>query len=531
MSNVGKLRKFVPSLVLGGLIAASAVGCMGPKIGPAIPDSGWDTSYSDALSPHTQLALGVLESLKSDPASVSNKSAALGEWRELARLLDQKASAEQINAARRRVESALGQGMVDSIKAKRYSKSDLMGFMLGSGMKIPVGGVGSLNPDLIAAQKVTEALQAGGVKVAKVYEIKAVSPEEALSPLENLLLGTALLLERDRDSFEMSQIFRLALYTRPVRRVYDPSPLLVKIKDDPRIETVYLDRIYRVLKPEQVMKIRDWNLTRKDLMDYFERHVKLPGLNWRDNTTFALAEYVVNDFHEQIAPGTTIQPDEKGEFYVPESLLKISGKNPGDGKKLYDGICAACHGTDGQGRFPPIVMQSYLALHSDHEHAAIVQEGPPQKPGSPVVMPTFKKYLNDDQIWAIVKYIRSFEGGNLERRGEKEARAAKVKFYDTPEVYEMWKAQKNDVFFLDVQSDIAFRIMGHIKGATHIRPEELSEKMKEFPKDKEILVIDMFGSQGLPVATQLAKNGFRTSYMGPGMVDWHINRNYPVAYN
>lgn len=530
MSKGGSLRKIIPGILLGGFIAMSAVGCVGPKIGPAIPDSGWDTSYSDALSPHTQLALGVLESLKSDPASVPNKGAVLGEWKTLAQLIDQKASVDQINAARRQVEGALGQGMVDKIKAKHYSKSDLMGFMLSSGMKIPAGGVGSLNPDLIAAQKVTESLQAGGVKVAKVYDIKAVPPEEALSPIENLLLGTALLLERERDSFEMSQIFRLALYTRPVRRVYDPNPLLVKVNDR-RIETVYLDRIYRVLKPEQVMKIRDWNLTRKDLIAYLERHVKLPGLDWRDDTTFSLVEYVVNDFHEQIAPATTIKAEDKPDYYIPESLLKISGKNPGDGQKLYEGICAACHGVDGQGRFPPIALKSYLTLHSDHEHAAIVQEGPPQKPGAPVVMPTFKKYLNDDQVWAIVKHVRSWEKSDFERRGEKEARAAKVKFYDTADVYEMWKAQKKNVFFLDVQSDIAFRIMGHIKGATHIRPEELDQKMKEFPKDKEILVIDMFGSQGLPVATQLAKNGFRTSYMGPGMVDWHINRNYPVAYN
>ena len=200
-------------------------------------------------------------------------------------------------------------------------------------MRPPAGGMGSINLDHIAATKVVDSLLAGGVKVGKLYEVKAVAPEEALSQLDNLALGTVLLLAKERETFEMSQVFRLALYFRPVRRVYDPNQLLVKIKD-PRIETVYLDRIYRVLKPEQIMKIREWNLTRKDMTAYLEQHDKLPGLNWRDNPTFALLEYAVNDFHEQIAPSVTIKAADKADFYIPESLLKTSGKKPGDGKKL-----------------------------------------------------------------------------------------------------------------------------------------------------------------------------------------------------
>ena len=72
--------------------------------------------------------------------------------------------------------------------------------------------------------------------------------------------------------------------------------------------------------------------------------------------------------------------------------------------------------------------------------------------------------------------------------------------------------------------------MGHIPGALHIRPEEFDAKMKQLPKDKEIIVIDMFGSQGLVPAKALADAGYKTSYMANGMMDWHIARDYPTAY-
>lgn len=524
-------RKLLP-LALSGIVALGIGGCMGPKMGPVVPDTGWDTSYEDALSPHTQLALGTLEALKKDSTSVKNTAEAARKWQALANLIEAKADGDKINAARRDLEGSLGQTFVDGVKAKHYTKSDLMSFMMNSGMKIPKGGISSLNPDHVAATKVTEALAAGGVvkQVAK-FEIKAVAPEEALSPVENLMLGTALLLERERDSYEMSQIFRLALYSRPLRRVYDPNPELRKI-NDPRIEAVYMDRIWRVLKPEQVMKIREWNLTKSDLQDYITRHHKLPNLDpAKAPATFTLIEYVVNDFHEQIAPQVTLKAENKPNFYIPESLLKLTGREPGDGKKLYEGICAACHGVDGQGRFPEIAMRSYLSLHSDHEHHAIVAEGPPQKPDAPVVMPTFSKYLSNDQINAIVKHIRKWESmPDGERRNEKDARTAGVKFYDTPRVYEMWKAKSNDVVFLDVQSDIAYRIMGHIPGSVHTQLEKLDQFMKQLPKDKEIIVMDMFGSQGIGGALLLAKAGYKASYLSAGMVDWHIQRNLPVTY-
>lgn len=526
-------QKILP-LVLGSVLALGVAACAGPNIGPAIPDTGWDTSYEDALSPHTRLALGVLKAMQDDPNAVhpAARAGLADRWQRLADLVGAKATPGEISAARRDVEVALGGGLVDRIKADHATKADLMMFMMSSGMKIPKGGLSSLNPDHVAATKAIEALRTGAVAKA-AFEVKAVAPEEALAPVESLTLGTVLLLAKERDSFEMPQVFRLALYFRPLRRLYDGNPDLVKISD-PRIETVYLDRVWRVLKPEQVKRIREMNLTRKDMEQYLAKHDPLEGLDWRKNPTFALIEYAVNDFHEQIAPPATIASKDKPDFFIPASLKAITGKKPGDGQKLFEGICASCHGVDGQGRFPPITMQSYLALHSDHEHFEIVKAGPPQKPGAPVVMPTFGDKLTKDQVWAVVKHIRTWEkkwkSNTSKRRGMAEAKAAGVKFYDTPEAYDLWKAKRDNVLFLDLQSDIAYRIMGHIPGSLHIRPEELDGKLKQLPKNKEILVIDMFGSQGLAPAVQLAKAGYKAAYMDRGMEDWHIERNYPVAY-
>lgn len=378
--------------------------------------------------------------------------------------------------------------------------------------------------------------QAVGIKLASVTK-KATSGTETLSPLENLALGTALLLANERDKYEMQQVFRLALYFRPVRRQHDPSSDVVKVGEDPNIETVYMDRIKKVLGPELLKRIDQMNLSHKDMHDYLEKHGALYGVNWKKTPTFALLEYVVNDFHEQIAPPVTIAPKDKPDYFIADSIKHISGKNPGDGKKLFEGVCSACHGMDGQGRFPPIVMKSYLSLHSDHEHFEIVKGGPPQKPGAPIVMPTFGDKLNSDQVWAIVKYLRSWElvwadPKNVRnvRRGEAEARAAKVKFYTTPELLEIWKAKNPNVLLLDLQSDIAFRIMGHIPGSKHIRPDEFDAKMNQLPKDKEIIVVDMFGSQGLAPAAALAKAGYRTGYLADGMMDWHIARDYSTEY-
>lgn len=147
-------------LLLAATLAFSASGCMGPRIGPAMPDAGWDTSYEDALSPHTQLALGVMQALKDEPETIPPGSRAeiARRWQKLADLIRDNAEPANISRARLEVESVLDKALVDRIKEEQLRRGDLMGFMMSSGVKIPKGGMKNLNPDHVAATKAVEAL-------------------------------------------------------------------------------------------------------------------------------------------------------------------------------------------------------------------------------------------------------------------------------------------------------------------------------------------------------------------------------------
>ncbi len=155
------LRKALLIVMLGSTTVLMATGCMGPAIGPAVPDVGWDTEYYDALSPHTQLALGVLKTLKEAPEQVpiGNRPEIADRWQKLADLIGTKAPPAEINRARRDVEAALGRELVNRIKAEKPTTGDLMGFMMSSGMRVPKGGMKSLNPDHVAAVKAVEVLK------------------------------------------------------------------------------------------------------------------------------------------------------------------------------------------------------------------------------------------------------------------------------------------------------------------------------------------------------------------------------------
>ena len=513
--------RFPVVLGVGALLGTGA--CLNPRLETQAPAAGWESGYADALSPRAQLALGLLEVLKETPEQLPRREAVAQRWAELARLVREGAEEEKLDSARQAVERELDAARLARLQARRYGRGDLVSFMMGSGVKPPSGGQGSVDPERIVVAHLDGVL-AGTVRADSASRpIELVAPDLALSPSELLALGTASLLAEEPGSLEMPQIFRLALYFRPLRRLYDPK---ISQSFDARMEAVYLDRIWRVLTPEQVAWIRRKAFTREDLRSYLEKHDPLHQVDIQSHPSFALLEFTVNDFHEQIAPKEQVVRE--GSFYIPESLLA----NP-EGKTLYESICAACHGLDGQGRFPPIGVKSYLALHSDNEHFEIVKAGPPQKKGSPVVMPAFGKAgLSDAQIWSIVRYLRTFEERAETRpRGEEEASAAGVRFYSAEEVHARWASKSQEVLVLDVQSDIAYRIMGHIPGSVHIAPEELEARMEELPRDKELILVDMFGSQGIQPATRLASAGFRVGYLRAGMSDWHITRNYPVLHS
>lgn len=74
-----------------------------------------------------------------------------------------------------------------------------------------------------------------------------------------------------------------------------------------------------------------------------------------------------------------------------------------DAAALYKAkMCAACHGPDGAGKTP--LNTPEVQKLSDADLAKVIAEGKPPK------MPGYKaKGLTDDQIKALVSYIRTFK--------------------------------------------------------------------------------------------------------------------------
>jgi mono/diheme cytochrome c family protein len=112
-----------------------------------------------------------------------------------------------------------------------------------------------------------------------------------------------------------------------------------------------------------------------------------------------------------------------------ESKLDDRRADPGDaakvaqGAKVYARHCAACHGAklEGQpnwrqrlpnGRLPapPHDDSGHTWHHPDEMLAGMIRHGmvPPHAPeGYPSDMPAFAKQLGDEDVWAVIAYIKS----------------------------------------------------------------------------------------------------------------------------
>jgi mono/diheme cytochrome c family protein len=91
------------------------------------------------------------------------------------------------------------------------------------------------------------------------------------------------------------------------------------------------------------------------------------------------------------------------------------------GKPIYDRECAACHGTTGQGmppNYPPLAGNQSIQMASAVNAIRMVLNGgyPPGTAGNPrpYGMPPFAQRLSDDEVAAVVTFIRTSWGN----RGE-----------------------------------------------------------------------------------------------------------------
>jgi mono/diheme cytochrome c family protein len=104
------------------------------------------------------------------------------------------------------------------------------------------------------------------------------------------------------------------------------------------------------------------------------------------------------------------------------------------GKTVYDTHCASCHGAQGRGmtpEFPRLASNQSIQMESAVNPIRMVLNGgyPPATAGNPMPygMPPFAQTLSDDEVAAVVTYIRSAWGNHgtaISARQANELRAA-----------------------------------------------------------------------------------------------------------
>jgi len=103
------------------------------------------------------------------------------------------------------------------------------------------------------------------------------------------------------------------------------------------------------------------------------------------------------------------------------------------GKTIYDRECASCHGTQGLGKpphYPPLAGNQSIQMSSAVNPIRMVLNGgfPPGTAGNPQPygMPPFAQSLSDDEVAAVVTYIRTAWGNRGAAVSAREANALRT---------------------------------------------------------------------------------------------------------
>ena len=106
------------------------------------------------------------------------------------------------------------------------------------------------------------------------------------------------------------------------------------------------------------------------------------------------------------------------------------------GQTVYEAHCASCHGIDGRGmppEYPPLAANPSIQMQSAVNPIRMVLNGgfPPGTAGNPMPygMPPFAQSLSDDEVAAVVTYIRAAwgnRGAAVSSRDANELRTAPV---------------------------------------------------------------------------------------------------------
>jgi mono/diheme cytochrome c family protein len=164
----------------------------------------------------------------------------------------------------------------------------------------------------------------------------------------------------------------------------------------------------------------DWSI--KDITDLLQTGVSARGVVYgpmaevvhnslqylTDEDAKAMAVYLKGISESSPAP----PPAPTSALPTTESSLLISL-----GKSVYDARCATCHGAQGEGKpphWPPLANNQSIEMQSAVNPIRMVLNGgyPPGTSGNPMPygMPPFAGLLSDNEVAAVVSYIRTAWG-------------------------------------------------------------------------------------------------------------------------
>lgn len=161
----------------------------------------------------------------------------------------------------------------------------------------------------------------------------------------------------------------------------------------------------------------DWTI--KDISDLLQTGISMRGVVYGpmaevvhnslqyldDQDTKAMAVYLKSIAESSLKPATSALP-------TAESSLLVSL-----GKTVYEARCASCHGAQGEGKlphWPPLAGNQSIGMESAVNPIRMVLNGgyPPGTAGNPrpYGMPPFAGLLSDNEVAAVVTYIRTSWG-------------------------------------------------------------------------------------------------------------------------
>ncbi len=92
-----------------------------------------------------------------------------------------------------------------------------------------------------------------------------------------------------------------------------------------------------------------------------------------------------------------------------------------------------------------------------------------------------------------------------------------------PDLQERLAKNSRALYLLDVREPVEYQ-RGHIPGAKLIPLGQLGNRLKEIPKEREVVCICATGHRSVPAVRKLTAAGYKASSLEHGMIAWRKAR-------